>query len=145
MAAKDKPAAGYRGTVEGPGDIYCVAGSLTITRAASTARELDSLADPLTIDLSKVEKMDTVGAWIIYRTVRDRAAKVVGASQEEQSLLDQVAEADHPAKVRPDTRGGLPFRKVARYLHDLALSCRSERAKTANHLVRESCVRLSGW
>src|SRR5918997_2787354 len=106
MAVLDKTAAGSRGTGDGPGDTYCVAGSLTITRAASTARELDALSDPLTIDLSKVEKMDTVGAWIIYRTVRDRGAKVVGASQEEQSLLDQVAEADKPVKVHAETPGG---------------------------------------
>jgi phospholipid/cholesterol/gamma-HCH transport system permease protein len=107
MAAQDQSAEGSPGTGDGPGDTYCVSGALTITRAASTARELDRLSDPLTIDLSKVGKMDTVGAWIIYRTVRDRGAKVVGASPEELSLLDQVAEADKPAKVRPDTRGGL--------------------------------------
>ena len=107
MADQDQPAAGTRGTGDGPGDTFCVSGSLTITRAASPARELEALADPLTIDRSKVDKMDTVGAWIIYRTVRDRGAKVVGASKEEQSLLDQVADADHPAKVRPETRGGL--------------------------------------
>ena len=78
MAAQDQSAAGTRGTGDGPGDTYCVAGSLTITRAASTARELESLSDPLTIDLSKVEKMDTVGAWIVYRTVRDRGANPFG-------------------------------------------------------------------
>jgi phospholipid/cholesterol/gamma-HCH transport system permease protein len=88
------------------GGTYKVAGSLTITRAGTTAREIDSLADPLTIDLSAVEKMDTVGAWLIYRAVRDRGARVVGASPEERSLLDQVAEADQPAKVRPDAAGG---------------------------------------
>jgi phospholipid/cholesterol/gamma-HCH transport system permease protein len=88
------------------GGTYKVAGSLTITRAGTTAREIDSLADPLTIDLSAVDKMDTVGAWLIYRAVRDRGARVVGASPEERSLLDQVAEADQPAKVRPDAAGG---------------------------------------
>ena len=41
------------------------------------------LPDPLTIDLSGVERMDTVGAWLIYRAVRDRGAKVVGASRED--------------------------------------------------------------
>src|SRR5687768_5749468 len=75
-------------------------------RAATTAREIDSLPDPLTIDLSKVERMDTVGAWIIYRAVRDRKAKVVGASSEEQSLLDQVAEADKPVQVHAEQPGG---------------------------------------
>ena len=82
-------------------------GSLTITRAASTAREIDSQPDPLTIDLSEVERIDTVGAWLIHRTVRDRGAKIVGASAGTQSLLEQVAEADHPARVRPEQRRGL--------------------------------------
>ena len=53
---------------------YRVLGSLTISRAGSTQREIDALPDPVTIDLSGVEKVDTVGAWIIYRTVRDRGA-----------------------------------------------------------------------
>jgi len=98
---------GPRETGDGSGAVYRVAGSLTITRAATTARELEALPDPLTIDLSQVQKMDTVGAWIIYRTVRDRNAKVVGASPEETSLLEQVAEADRPVKVHPDSPGGL--------------------------------------
>jgi hypothetical protein len=62
-----------------------------ISRAATTQREIEALADPVTIDLSGVEKVDTVGAWLIYRTVRDRGAKVIGASKDVASLLDQVA------------------------------------------------------
>jgi len=84
------------------GSVYRVAGGLTITRAATTQRELDALADPVTIDLSEVNRMDTVGAWIIYRTVRDRGAKVVGASRDEVSLLRQVADFDKPARVIPE-------------------------------------------
>lgn len=103
MAVKDQIA---RETGDGAA-IYKVAGSLTILRAATTAREIDALPDPLTIDLSEVTRMDTVGAWIIHRTVRDRSAKVVGASPKEASLLEQVAEADHPVKVHPDSPGGM--------------------------------------
>ena len=88
------------------GSTYNVAGALTITRAATTQREIDALADPVTIDLSRVERMDTVGAWLVYRTVRDRKAKVVGASKDEQALLDEVAEYDKPAKVHPEGPGG---------------------------------------
>src|SRR3982750_4439914 len=84
------------------GSVYRVAGALTITRAATTQREIDALADPLTIDLSEIERMDTVGAWIIYRTVRDRGAKVIGASRDEVSLLKQVGEFDVPPRVVPD-------------------------------------------
>ncbi|MGI8706452.1 MAG: MlaE family lipid ABC transporter permease subunit [Sphingomicrobium sp.] len=102
------------GAGEGDGSTYRMAGSITIARAASTARELEAEPDPLTIDLSKVERMDTVGAWLVYRTVRDRNAKVVGASEESKSLLEQVAEADKPAKVRPEEPGG--FVRVLREL-----------------------------
>ncbi len=92
---------------EGDGSAYRMTGAITIARAGSTARELDALPDPLTIDLSKVSRMDTVGAWLVYRTVRDRSAKVVGASPETQSLLDQVAEADKPVRVHPEEAGGI--------------------------------------
>ena len=84
------------------GSVYRVAGGLTITRAATTQREIDALADPVTIDLSEINRMDTVGAWIIYRTVRDRGAKVIGASHDEVSLLRQVADFDKQARVVPE-------------------------------------------
>jgi phospholipid/cholesterol/gamma-HCH transport system permease protein len=90
----------------GDGSTYRMAGAITISRAASTARELAAEPDPLTIDLSKVDRMDTVGAWLVYRTVRDRNAKVVGASPEAKSLLEQVAEADQPVQVHPEERAG---------------------------------------
>jgi phospholipid/cholesterol/gamma-HCH transport system permease protein len=92
---------------DGDGAVYRVAGTLTITRAATTQREIDSLPDPLTIDLSEIDRMDTVGAWIVYRTVRDRHAKVIGASRDEVSLLKQVAEFDKPSRVHPEERGGV--------------------------------------
>ena len=89
-------------TEHGGGSVYRVAGTLNIARAATTQREIDALHDPLTIDLSDINRMDTVGAWIIYRTVRDRGAKVIGASRDEVSLLQQVGEFDKPAQVVPD-------------------------------------------
>src|SRR3954467_11375338 len=84
------------------GSVYRVAGAITITRAATTQREIDALPDPVTIDLSEINRMDTVGAWIVYRTVRDRGAKVIGASHDEVSLLKQVAEFDKPTQVHPE-------------------------------------------
>src|ERR671920_990809 len=93
-------------TVRSAGDNepFRINGALTITRAATTQREIEAAPDPLVIDLSGVERMDTVGAWLIYRAVRDRGAKVVGASPESQSLLDQVAEFDKPVQVHPEER-----------------------------------------
>src|SRR3954452_11612155 len=87
------------------GSVYRVAGPITITRAATTQREIDALPDPLTIDLSEIDRMDTVGAWIVYRTVRDRGAKVIGAGRDEASLLEQVKEFDKPVRVIPEEEG----------------------------------------
>src|SRR3954454_17614770 len=88
------------------GSVYRVAGTINIARAATTQREIDALPDPLTIDLSNIDRMDTVGAWVIYRTVRDRGAKVIGASRDEVSLLKQVGEFDHPVQVHPEEKPG---------------------------------------
>ena len=92
----------YEDGDEGKGAIYRVAGTVNIARAATTQREIDALPDPLTIDLSDINRMDTVGAWIVYRTVRDRGAKVIGASRDEVSLLKEVAQFDVPTRVVPD-------------------------------------------
>lgn len=98
--------------------VYRVAGALTITRAATTQREIDALPDPLTIDLGAIDRMDTVGAWIVHRTVRDRGAKVIGASREETRLLDEVADYDHPAKVHPEDEKGAraAFRELGEWV-----------------------------
>src|SRR5215216_5256871 len=92
------------GAATGENEPFRIRGALTITRAASLQREIEAEADPLTIDLSGVERMDTVGAWLVYRAVRDRRARVTGASDEAQSLLDQVAEFDKPVQVHPEER-----------------------------------------
>ena len=65
----------------------------------TTARE----ADPLVIDLSGVEKMDTVGAWLVYRTVRDRGAKVTGASPD--AVRAALRAPDRPRRPCPAPYG----------------------------------------
>ncbi|MBA3576613.1 MAG: MlaE family lipid ABC transporter permease subunit [Sphingomonas sp.] len=109
------------GAQEGSGSTYRMTGAITISRAGSTARELAAEPDPLTIDLSGVTRMDTVGAWLVYRSVRDRNAKVIGATDETNSLLEQVAEADKPAKVRPEEQGGFygMLREVGEWMSDV--------------------------
>ena len=86
---------------------YRCMGTLTILRAATTEREIAAMADGMTIDLSGVEKMDTVGAWLIYRAQRDRGAHITGESEKIRGLLDQVADADRPVRVVPHKRGGV--------------------------------------
>jgi phospholipid/cholesterol/gamma-HCH transport system permease protein len=86
-------------------------GALTLARLGDMPQRLDALGEtPGRIDLANVDRMDTVGAWLIHRIARDHDAQVEGASAEESHLLEQVAAADQPLKIRPDHQS--PFVRV---------------------------------
>jgi len=78
-------------------------GSLTLARIRAISRQLEDLGgEKLRVDLSEVERMDTVGAWLIHKLQRDHDTELVGATEEQRTLIDNVAAADRPAKLRPD-------------------------------------------
>jgi phospholipid/cholesterol/gamma-HCH transport system permease protein len=78
-------------------------GTLTLARIGDLPQRLDAINDvPERIDLTEVDRMDTVGAWLIHRIARDHDAEIAGASADESHLLEQVAAADQPLKIRPD-------------------------------------------
>jgi phospholipid/cholesterol/gamma-HCH transport system permease protein len=54
-----------------------------------------------TLDLRDIERMDTVGAWLIHRLARDHGARVIGLDRNQQLLFDHVAAADHPIAGPP--------------------------------------------
>src|SRR6478672_7613101 len=77
--------------------------SLTLLRVRKRSEQLNEItADGLVVDLSEVEKMDTVGAWLIHKLERDRGATIVGATEQQQLLIDHVAAADQPVKIKRD-------------------------------------------
>ena len=87
------------------GQTLSFTGALTLARVGGLSRRLEAVdSDGVVLDLSGVERMDTVGAWLIHRLVRDRAAVVKGADPEMTRLLDQVADADQPVQIYPDRR-----------------------------------------
>ena len=78
-------------------------GDLTLPRLGVLPTRLERLkGQSFILDLSGVGRMDTIGAWLIYRTARDRGGEIVGAGKDHRTLLDQVAKYDQPVKVRPD-------------------------------------------
>ena len=82
-------------------------GALTLARMGDLPRRLETLPrQPDRIDLKGVERMDTVGAWLVHRLVRDREVDVANAGAEESELLQQVAAADKPLKVRASHQSG---------------------------------------
>ncbi|WP_114953563.1 ABC transporter permease [Sphingosinicella terrae] len=78
-------------------------GNLTLLRVRRLSEQLDAIdGDGLTVDLTEVERMDTVGAWLVHKLQRDHGARVVGADEDQQTLIDHVARADQPVKVRAE-------------------------------------------
>ncbi|MBY8826848.1 ABC transporter permease [Hephaestia mangrovi] len=78
-------------------------GSLTLAGLGDLADRLrDYDGDAKTIDLSGIDHIDTVGAWVIHRFAEDSGATVEGLGPDAQHLLEQVSKADEPVAVRPD-------------------------------------------
>jgi phospholipid/cholesterol/gamma-HCH transport system permease protein len=78
-------------------------GDLTLPRLGVLPTRLERMkGQSFDLDLSEVGRMDTIGAWLMYRTARDRGGKIVSVAKGHKPLLDQVSQYDQPVKVRPD-------------------------------------------
>lgn len=82
-------------------------GNLSLSRIGDLPQRLDAVTGPVArLDVSKVERVDTVGAWLLHRFARDHNATIEGLDADEQHLLDQVAAAEEPVALparAPDT------------------------------------------
>jgi phospholipid/cholesterol/gamma-HCH transport system permease protein len=77
-------------------------GALTIVNIGDLGRRLRNYPAPVaTVDLSEVDHVDTVGAWLVYRTARDKEAQIVGANSKTLQLIATVAGADEEPMVDP--------------------------------------------
>jgi len=114
--------------VETEEDGRCVlrfSGNLTLARIRKLTDRLKAVsADRVLVDLSNVDRMDTVGAWLIYKLQRDHRAEVVGASDDQRTLLDHVSQADQAVKVRPDRTPGF-YRVLAQIGAGVAVAGRT--------------------
>ncbi|HEY0270562.1 MAG TPA: MlaE family lipid ABC transporter permease subunit [Sphingomonas sp.] len=83
-------------------------GELTLAKLGDLPARLEAISPaPDAVDLSRVERIDTVGAWIIHRLQRDHQVRVDGASDKASELIEKVGSVDKPLKVRPDNPAGL--------------------------------------
>ena len=101
-------------TSEGAARVVQLGGRLTIPNAAQLDRDLAAIVPeprPLIVDVASCARVDTTGAWLVHRLVRDWAAtgqpaNVRGATPDVLQLIDRLAVADpKPGPLRPPLRG----------------------------------------
>lgn len=72
-------------------------GNLSLRSIGDLPERLAAVSDPVTdLDMSGIDRIDTVGAWLVHRFARDHGATVSGLGTDSQHLFDQVAQADEP-------------------------------------------------
>ncbi|QFT76980.1 ABC transporter permease [Erythrobacter sp. THAF29] len=75
-------------------------GPLVVSTIGPVEQDLDELDTQVSvIDLSGVEHIDTVGAWVACRLAGDHEAEIVGASPRAQRLLDAIEDLQTDAPV----------------------------------------------
>jgi phospholipid/cholesterol/gamma-HCH transport system permease protein len=75
-------------------------GDLSLARLGALPERLEQVGGAIRrIDLSGVERIDTVGAWVVHRFARAHDARVEGLDADDQRLFDQVVAAEQPVVV----------------------------------------------
>lgn len=86
--------------IEDGGGTLRFSGNLSLACIHDLPERLNAVEGPVArLDLSGVERIDTVGAWLIHRFARDHGSQVDGLQPDEQHLLEQVAAAEHPIEL----------------------------------------------
>lgn len=81
-------------------------GNLSLACLRDLPERLDRVEGPVSrLDLSDVERLDTVGAWLVHRFARTHDATIEGLEPDEQHLIEQVAAAERPIELPPPPAG----------------------------------------
>lgn len=92
-----------------------VSGRMTVRNINEVARRARAILPdgrPLTVDVSGVERLDTVGAWVLHRLRRDWELaglefRLTGCNRPLRTLIDSMADLDKPVQIRPEDRNPL--------------------------------------
>ena len=83
------------------GGVLRFTGDLSLAHVGDLPERLNAVDGPVDrIDLSQVDRIDTIGAWLIHRFARDRDVTIDGLNPDSQHLFDQVAAADDPVVAK---------------------------------------------
>lgn len=92
------------------------------------------------IDLSAIERIDTVGAWVVSRLAAMTGGQIVGASPEAALLIEAVERADQPVTIRPS-----PVHPFVRVISEVGESVRGSLSELAGLLTLFGGTILTGF
>jgi phospholipid/cholesterol/gamma-HCH transport system permease protein len=93
------------------GRVARLSGDLTVATASLASDLLEGLSaregDTIALCLNEIRGFDTVGAWLLYRTLRDlrfngAVVRYVNATPAMERLIEQALINDAPCAIRPD-------------------------------------------
>jgi phospholipid/cholesterol/gamma-HCH transport system permease protein len=78
------------------------AGDMRLPDLGDLPKRLAGITQVDDIDMSKVDRIDTVGAWIIHRLTLDNQATLTGANDDVGAMIEQVSQSDKNVRMRPE-------------------------------------------
>ncbi|HEX8383132.1 MAG TPA: ABC transporter permease [Sphingomonas sp.] len=98
-------------TTDDDGGVVRFSGDLSLARLGSLPERLTAYQGRVArIDLSGIDRLDTIGAWVVHRFAARHEAAVEGLGENDRHLFAQVEDADQGAAVRPVPVS--PFKRV---------------------------------
>jgi phospholipid/cholesterol/gamma-HCH transport system permease protein len=84
------------------GRTVMLTGSLSLAHLGDLPNRIDAIEGAIgRIDLSAIDHIDTIGAWIVHRLAARTRADIVGADEDATRLIEVVARNDRTLEVRP--------------------------------------------
>jgi phospholipid/cholesterol/gamma-HCH transport system permease protein len=92
----------------GDGNVLRFTGNLSLAQIGDLPERLRSYTGKVdVIDLSGIDRIDTIGAWLVHRFAAQNNARIEGLNEDGTHLLQQVEAADQQVAMRPATESGL--------------------------------------
>lgn len=83
------------------GDVVRFTGSLSLARIGDLPERLRRYNGQVAVvDLSGIDRIDTIGAWVVHRFAAEHGARIEGLNADSEHLLHQVEAADQPVAMR---------------------------------------------
>lgn len=116
-------------------------GRLTLARVGDLPKRLAALdMPPEAVDLAAVERIDTVGAWLIYKLTRDHGTRIMGVTAETARLIEQVGKAD-----RKDQMHAQPPNPALRVLSEIGEAATESGRLSLGMLSFTGAILVSLW